>query len=218
MDKIDTLELWGWKTYRPFRIFWILHEYGLKFKSYKIGARTGQTQTKKYLHMNAKGKIPILKHNHNIITESAAAVNYVTYHFKKPKDFYIPESSFLKAKVDEWIAFSLMELDCLVIYTLRRHEKTENLGLSNLYGEAPNALRTSRNHFNRMIKACEKNIPDNGWLFGNSPSTADIIFVSCLMHCDNFKLDIKSKKVINYYKRATERRQFISAYKECFEE
>ena len=32
--------------------------------------------------MNAKGKIPILKHNNRIITESAAAVNYITYSYK----------------------------------------------------------------------------------------------------------------------------------------
>ena len=42
------------------------------------------------------------------------------------------------------MGFSLMELDCLVIYTLRKHEKPENLGLSNLYGEAPNAIKAAR--------------------------------------------------------------------------
>ena len=166
--------------------------------------------------MNAKAKIPILKHNEYIITESAAAVNYIVYNFKKPLDFFIPETPFDKAKVDEWITFSLMELDCLVIYTLRRHESPENSGLSNLYGEAPNALKTSRNHFDRMIKACERNIPKEGWLFGNSPSVADIIFVSCLMHCDRFNLELKSENVINYYNRAIKRKQFIDAYENCF--
>ena len=55
--------------------------------------------------------------------------------------------------------FSIMELDCLSIYILRRHEKPENKGLSNIYGEADNALRTARKHFDRMIlsvKECSK--------------------------------------------------------------
>ena len=212
----NNLEIWGYKTYRPFRIYWVLKEYGLNYKSYKIGSRTGETQTKKYLSMNAKGKIPILKHNNNIISESAAAVNYITYNFKKPKDFFIPITPYDKAKVDEWITFSLMELDCLVIYTLRRHEKPENLGLSNLYGEAPNAVKTSREHFIRMINACEKNIPKSGWLFGKSPSVADIIFVSCLIHCENFNIKISSKKVVNYINHVKKRKQFIEAYKDCF--
>ena len=213
----NNLEVWGYKTYRPFRIYWILHEYDLEYKSYKIGSRTGETQTKEYLKMNAKAKIPTLKHNSHFITESAAAVNYITYNFKKPKDFFVPINAFEKAKVDEWVAFSLMELDCLVIYTLRRHETPENNGLSNLYGEAPNAIKTSRNHFDRMIKACENDIPISGWLFGESPSVADIMFVSCLMHCDRFNIEIKSKSVLNYYNRAKNRKQFIEAYNNCFE-
>ena len=55
--------------------------------------------------MNAKGKIPILKHNNRIITESAAAVNYITYSYKKPEDFYIPNNAYERAKVNEWVFF-----------------------------------------------------------------------------------------------------------------
>ena len=216
MNKPD-LEIWGYKTYRPFRIYWIINEYGLKYTSHKIGSRTGETQTSEYLKMNAKGKIPILMHKNKIITESAAAVNYITYNFKKPEDFYIPDNPFDKAKVDEWVFFSLMELDCLVIYTLRKHEIPENLGLSNLYGEAPNAVKAAREHFDKMIKACESNVPKTEWLLGKSPSVADIMFISCLMHCDKFKIEIKSKTVLDYYNRSKKRRQFIDAYQDCFE-
>ena len=212
----SNIEVWGYNTYRPFRIYWILHEYNLEYTAHKIGSRTGETQTKKYLNMNAKGKIPILKHNNKIITESAASVNYIIYTFKKPKNFYLPKNVFEKAKVDEWIFFSLMELDCLVIYTLRKHEEPENLGLSNLYGKAPNAIKAARSHFDRMIKACEESIPKKGWLFGSNPSAADIIFISCLMHCKKFNIEIKSDNVINFYNRAIQRKQFKDAYKSCF--
>ena len=61
------IEVWGYKTFRPFRIYWMLKEYNLPYKSYKIGSRTGETKTKAYLSMNPKAKIPILKHNNNII-------------------------------------------------------------------------------------------------------------------------------------------------------
>ena len=211
------IEVWGHNTYRPFRIYWILEEYKLEYTSYKIGSRTGETQTKKYLEMNPKGKIPCRMHKKNIITESLAAVKYITYSFEKPKDFLIPQNSYDKAKLDEWCAFSLMELDCLSIYTLRIHEKPENFGLSNLYGEAHNAVKNARAHFDRMIKACEKNVPKDRWLLGESPSVADIIFVSCLMPCKIFNIEIKSDKVINYFERAINRKQYLDAYDECFE-
>ena len=52
-----------------------------------------------------------------------------------------------------------MELDCLSIYILRRHEKPESLRLSNIYGEADNAVKTARMHIlNKMIAACEKSV------------------------------------------------------------
>ena len=213
----DNIEVWGYKTFRPFRIYWILYEYGLKFTSHKIGSRTGETQTNSYLKMNPKGKIPILKHSNKIITESAAAVSYITYNFKKPHDFFIPTNSYDKAKVDEWCYFSLMELDCLSIYTLRRHETPEGSGLSNIYGEAPNAIKTAREHFDKMIKACEKKVPKDKWLFGDSPSIADIMFASCLMHTDRFNLKIKSENVASYFGNVKKRKQYLDAYKDCFE-
>ena len=42
--------------------------------------------------MNPKGKIPMLKHNNFVITESLAAVKYITYNFEKPKDFLISQT------------------------------------------------------------------------------------------------------------------------------
>ncbi|MDC3024409.1 glutathione S-transferase family protein [Alphaproteobacteria bacterium] len=212
----NKIEVWGYKSFRPFRIYWALYEYNLKFVSYKIGSRTGETQTKEYLKINSKGKIPSFKHDNITITESAAAVSYIVNNFKKPKDFFIPNTIEDKAKLDEWCFFSLMELDCLSIYILRRHEKPENLGLSEIYGEADNAIETARSHFDRMISACEKNINDDRWLLGNSPSMADIIFMSCLIHCDNFNLEIKSDKVNSYIERVKNRKQFQLAFQDCF--
>jgi glutathione S-transferase len=61
----SSIEVWGFNSYRPFRIYWILYEYQLNFIRHKIGSRTGETQTKKYLDMNPKGKIPALRHKNN---------------------------------------------------------------------------------------------------------------------------------------------------------
>ena len=215
-NKNKSIEVWGYKTYRPFRIYWMLKEYCLSYKSRKIGSRTGETQTSKYLKLNPKGKIPILVHDEIIITESMAAVNYIYYNFKKPKSFFAPSNLKDKARIDEWCSFSIMELDCLGIYTLRRHEHPKNFGLSNIYGEAPNAVKTARDHFDRMIAACECNVPPKGWLLGNNISIADIIFASCLMHCETFDIKIKSEKIYNYFERVKSKKEYKSAYNDCF--
>ena len=214
----NSIEVWGHMTYRPFRIYWILEEYNLKYKSYKIGSRTGETQTPEYLNMNPKGKIPLFKHNDIYITESIAAMHYVAYNFKKPSDFFIPTSAKDKAKIDEWSYFCAMELDALSINTLRRHEQIENRGLSNIYGNAPNAIKTAKEHFARMINACERDVPEKNWLMGSSPSCADIMFMSCLQAAKIFKLEIKSKKILAYIERVSKRHQYINAVNITFGE
>jgi glutathione S-transferase len=212
----EIIEIWGYKTFRPFRVYWALEEMKLNYKSYKIGSRTGETQTAEYLKINPKGKIPLFRHNEIYISESVAAMNYVVQNFETTSDFYIPNSAKDKAKIDEWSYMCAMELDALGVYILRRHQLVENGGLSNLYGEAPNAIKTAKEHVNRMLLACDRDVPNNNWLVGNGPSCADIMFMSCLQVIKLYKLDIKSDKINEYYERAVKRKQYRNAMIESY--
>ena len=212
----EIIEIWGYKTFRPFRVYWALEEMKLNYKSYKIGSRTGETQTVEYLKINPKGKIPLFRHNEIYISESVAAMNYVVQNFETTSDFYVPNSAKDKAKIDEWSYMCAMELDALGVYILRRHQLVANGGLSNLYGEAPNAIKTAKEHVNRMLLACDRDVPNNNWLIGNSPSCADIMFMSCLQVIKLYKLDIKSDKINDYYERAVKRKQYINAMIESY--
>ena len=214
--KKSNIEVWGFKTFRPFRIYWALEEFNLEYKSYKIGSRTGETQTKEYLHMNPKGKIPFFKHNNIGISESVAAMNYIVKKFKGPEDFLVPTSTKDIAKIDEWSYMCAMELDALGVYIMRRHQSVENGGLSNLYGEAPNAVKTAKEHVDRMLIACERDVPNDNWLIGDRPSCADIMFMSCLQVIKLYKIDIKSNKINAYYERAVKRKQYINAMIESY--
>lgn len=205
------IEIWGTKSYRSLRIIWILEEFNIKYKHYKIGSRTGETKKPSFLKLNPKGKIPILKHNKFIITESIAAVNYIAENFKAPVNFLDQTSKKLKAKVDEWSYFSAMELDCLSIYILRKHGLKKNLGLSSIYGSAPNAVKAAKEHFYKMIAACEINVPKKDWLLGEKFSVADIIFVSCLYAANKFNLEINSKIINLYLIRVKKRISFLRA-------
>jgi glutathione S-transferase len=207
----NLIEIWGFFTYISFIINWILEEFKLSYKVHRIMSRTGETQTKKYLSMNPKGKIPLLKYNDVTISESVAAMNFIKNNFKKPKSFYDPQDSFNKTKIDEWIYFCLMELDCLSIYTIRKHEKEENNGLSKIYGQATKAVDAARKHFDLMIIASENNVPENDFLLGNKLSCADIVFMSCLQVAVFFNLEIKSRRVSDYYKRIKNRQGYKKA-------
>ena len=174
------------------------------------------TNTSNFIELKKAEKIWAIGSIHSNLKSFNSIKEYILNNFKKPDDFFIPQSASEKAKAEEWCLFSLMELDCLSIYILRKHEKPENLGLSNIYGEADNAIKAARMHFDKMIAACEKNVPENSWLLSDSPCIADIIFTSCLIHCDNFNLKIKSNKVKGYLERAKSRKQFKKAFEDCF--
>ena len=212
----EIIEIWGYKTFRPFRVYWALEEMKLNYKSYKIGSRTGETQTTEYLKINPKGKIPLFRHNEIYISESVAAMNYVVQNFETTSDFYVPNSAKDKAKIDEWSYMCAMELDALGVYILRRHQLVANGGLSNLYGEAPNAIKTAKEHVNRMLLACDRDVPKDNWLIGDKPSCADIMFMSCLQVVKLYKLDIKSDKINAYYDRVVTRKQYIKAMEESY--
>ena len=213
----EIIEIWGFKTFRPFRIYWALEEMKLNYKSYKIGSRTGETQTTEYLKINPKGKIPLFRHNEIYISESVAAMNYVVQNFKKSQDFYLPTSPKDRAKIDEWSYMCAMEIDCLGVYVMRKHKKVKNGGLSNIYGEAPNAIHAAKDNIIRMLEACEKDIPDTNWLMGKNPSCADIMFMSCLQVLKLYSIEIKSEKILSYYDRSIKRPEYIEAMIQTYE-
>ena len=123
----EIIEIWGYKTFRPFRVYWALEEMKLNYKSYKIGSRTGETQTAEYLKINPKGKIPLFRHNEIYISESVAAMNYVVQNFKNTQDFYLPTTPKDIAKIDEWSYMCAMEIDALGVYVMRKHKIVENI-------------------------------------------------------------------------------------------
>ena len=212
----NEIEVWGHLTFRPFRIYWALEEFNLSYKSHKIGSRTGETQTSEYLKMNPKGKIPLFRHKDIFISESAAAMNYVVNNFSKPKNFLLPTEPKIKSKIDEWSYCCAMEIDALGVYIMRRHQTKEKFGLSNIYGEAPNAVNSAREHVKRMLSACERDVPSENWLMGKNPSCADIMFMSCLQVIKLYKIDIESKKIQSYYERSSQRDYYIKAMIETY--
>jgi hypothetical protein len=133
------LTLWGIGTPRTMRVHWMLEEYGLEFDFHPIGPRTGETRSPEFLALTRKHKIPVLQHDDFILTESAATVAYISDAFEAPDGFFVPEDNVRRAKLNELCHFVMTELDALSLHVIRRHAD-----LSEIYGEAPNAVQAAR--------------------------------------------------------------------------
>ena len=77
--------VWGMGTIRSLRVYWTLEELGIKYDSFPVHPRSGQTYTPEFLKLNPRHKVPVLKHNGLVITQSAAIIDYLSDAFAVPK-------------------------------------------------------------------------------------------------------------------------------------
>ena len=124
------IEIWGAGTARTLRPIWMAEELGLKYKLFPIGPRTGETQTKEFTKLNAKQKIPLLKHNDFLLSESVAICRYLQ-RISNSKKIFIPQDDKAMALEDEWCNFIYGELDETSLYVMRRH-----FDLKDIYGDS----------------------------------------------------------------------------------
>ena len=168
--------LWGIGTMRTHRPLWLAYEYGIAHDLKPVLPRSGETKTPAFLALNPRHKIPVLQHGDFALTESVAILNYLTDSFPAPADFFVPGDAAERARLDEWCSYAITELDSIALYTIRRHAD-----LSELYGEAPNAVTAAKDYFNDQIDTMEERFQAAGpFLMGDRFSIADIVLVSCL--------------------------------------
>lgn len=170
------LTLWGVGTSRTLRAHWMLLELGLDYECRPIGSRTGETLTEEFMRLNPRHKIPVLRHQSFVLTESAAIVQYLSETFANPRKVYLPSDAQACATLNEWCYFIMSELDAGSLYVMRRHE-----GLPQVYGEAPAAVASAKTYFLHNLEAMAPKIGiHTPYLLSERLSVADILLMTCL--------------------------------------
>jgi glutathione S-transferase len=168
------LTLYGIGTSRTMRAHWMLLELGLDYETRPIQSRTGETQRDDFLRLNPRHKIPVLRHNSFVLSESAAIVQYLSEAFPSANVF-APDDANARAALNEWCYFIMTELDAGSLYIVRRHE-----GLPQIYGEAQTAVESAKTYFSHNLEAMAPRIARSPYLFGERLSAADILLMTCL--------------------------------------
>jgi glutathione S-transferase len=184
----------------------MLAELELPYISHRIQSRSGETMTDQYLKLNPRHKIPTLEHGPLGMGESAAIVHYLSERFKTPADFYAPAAPAARAKIYEWCYFVINELDGHTLYVIRRH-----VSLKHIYGEAPEAVASAKIYFREQIEALEPTFrATDRFLFGESPSIADILLMTCLDWAVSVEIALP-ESVLAYRERASRRPAYGTA-------
>ncbi len=201
------LTIWGGATSRTIRPHWMAHELGLDYEPKLIGSRTGETQTDEFRALNPKEKIPVMVDGDLVLTESAAIVTYLG-------DTYGPDTGLVpkpytreRALYNQWSSFVQMELDAHTLYVIRKHRD-----LANLYGEAPAAIDTAIEGFNKQVGVALAALRERDHLVGDRFTAADIMMTSVLSWAVAYGIDI-DPRLAEYNAAHTSRPAFRTAAK-----
>ena len=201
------LQIWGGATSRTIRPHWMCHELGLDYEPKLIGSRTGATQTEAFRQLNAKEKIPVMVDGDFILSESAAIVTYLG-------DTYAPDSGLVpaaytrqRALYNQWCSFVQMELDAHTLYVMRKHRD-----LAALYGEAPAAIDTAIEGFNKQVAVAESALSQSAYLLGDHFTAADLMLTTVLTWAQVYGIDL-APVLTDYSKKNTQRPAFKTAAK-----
>jgi len=182
-----TITLYGLGPSRSFRCLWALAEAELEheFVSLELSS-TGLDGAKspEYLKLNPQGKVPSLKHDDFVLTESAAILNYIDTLSEKS---FIPGEPKMRAKYDELAFFVLSELE-QPLWTTGKHR----FAIPAKH-RVEQVLETAKWEFEKALSAFSKIAIINEFVLGNSFTFIDILVAQTLNWADRFDFNVPAE-------------------------
>jgi glutathione S-transferase len=178
------ITLYGLGQSRSFRCSWALAEAEIDYDFVSLnlsGTDSDGAKSPEYLQLNPQGKVPTLKHDDFILTESAAILNYISAIADKP---LIPTDMKLRAKYDELAFFVLSELE-QPLWTTGKHR----FALPEEH-RVEQVLETAKWEFEKALTAFSKLVSINEYVLGDSFTFADILVAQTFTWAERFSLDV----------------------------
>ena len=167
------ITLYGYPNTRSFRVLWALEELNIEYQ-YQLTHPLPDMQDASFIQLNPSRKIPVIKHDNLVVSESAAILNYLADHFGTYP--FIPTAGTGKrATYDQWCYFMLSELE-QPLWTIAKHRFI-----------LPEALRhppvkdSVLWEFEQMTACLATQLENNPFVTGEHFTPADILCTSTLM-------------------------------------
>lgn len=190
-----SLILYGTGPSRSFRCLWALEESGLEFDYRNLDLQSADdngAKSPQYLDLNIQGKVPSLRHNDFVLTESGAILNYIAA--LSDSDTLIPQAVEARAKYDELAFFVLSELE-QPLWTNGKHRfaiPEEQ--------RVPKILETAKWEFAKAVSALQRLTTLTPYALGANFTFADILVAQTINWAERFKFDVPSD-LIDYRNR-----------------
>lgn len=182
-----SITLYGLGPSRSFRCLWALAEAELdhEFVALELsGTGSDGAKSPEYLKLNPQGKVPSLKHDDFILTESAAILNYIDAISGKS---FIPADAKMRAKYDELAFFVLSELE-QPLWTTGKHK----FAIPEEH-RVEQVLETAKWEFEKAVNAFSKLATIDEFVIGNSFTFADILVAQTFNWAERFDFDVPAE-------------------------
>jgi len=171
---------------------WMLEEIGEPYDIHLLHLSQGDNLKPDYLAINPMGKVPALKHNDVVITESAAICTYLADAFPKAK-LNVPIGDPRRGVYLKWMFFGPSCVEPAVIdRAAPRKEEARRAMLG--YGD-----------FDTVMNVLAKAVTPGPFLMGEQFTAADVVIGSGLRWGTIFKLIPERKEFTDYIARFVDR-------------
>lgn len=188
------LTVYGFPNTRTLRVTWMMEELGLDYDYELVDMTKGQSKSPGYLEMNPGGKVPSLKADGAIVTESLAIVNLLGA--LKPQLGLVPDASPLRRAIyDQWCCFAIGELE-QPLWTIGKNKfalpKEQR---------CPEIFETATWEFQNALEVFSMGLGVQDYILGDQFSAADILLAHTLFWGMAFKQPIEQENLKAYVGR-----------------
>jgi len=172
----------------------MMEELGLDYDYELVDMTKGQSKSPGYLEMNPGGKVPSLKADGAIVTESLAIVNLLGA--LKPQLGLVPDASPLRRAIyDQWCCFAIGELE-QPLWTIGKNKfalpKEQR---------CPEIFETAAWEFQNALEVFSMGLGVQDYILGDQFSAADILLAHTLFWGMAFKQPIEQENLKAYVGR-----------------
>lgn len=159
------LKLYEFPGSRSARVRWMLQELDIPFEG--LSDKEAFT-SEEFRKVSPRGKIPALVDGDKSLLESAAITTWLA-DSNADKGFSFPSGTWERALHDQWVSFTLTELEAYLWSTFRNIERYPD------DQKVPEIIPQNKREAKKALKSFEIHLGQNEFMVGNRFSVTDVI-------------------------------------------
>jgi glutathione S-transferase len=198
------ITLYGAAHSRSCRAMWTLEELQLSYDYVNVDLRHKRAGQQPLQALNPGQKVPVLKHNDFLLTESMAICLYVA-ELDEGRQLLPEDTARARARLLQWCSFAISELE-QPLWTLAKHSFVLPKAL-----RIPAVGETARHEFNTALRVLATGLDDRPCILGEQFTVADILIANTLDWARSAAWSLQDPALEDYRDRMTRRPALVRA-------